>query len=134
MGFEMTSSLGGHLKTGQLWTGQNRPVGERPKHECFTPLARERQAPERRRQAENGWPGGMSGYGQARDRGSWALYAARLRRVDASRRVPLAAVEPGAPAAGSARQDMGVVEEAVEERGDGRGITEELAPVLDRTI
>jgi hypothetical protein len=21
--------LGGHLKTGQLWTGQNRPVGER---------------------------------------------------------------------------------------------------------
>ena len=76
----------------------------------------------------------MSGYGQARDRGSWALYAARLRRVDASRRVPLAAVEPGAPAAGSARQDMGVVEEAVEERGDGRGITEELAPVLDRTI
>jgi hypothetical protein len=22
-------ALGGHLKTGQLWTGQNRPVGER---------------------------------------------------------------------------------------------------------
>jgi hypothetical protein len=21
--------LGGHLKTGQLWTGQNRPVGKR---------------------------------------------------------------------------------------------------------
>jgi hypothetical protein len=22
--------LGGHLKTGQSWTGQNRPVGRRP--------------------------------------------------------------------------------------------------------
>ena len=76
----------------------------------------------------------MSGYGQPRDRGSWALYGARLRRVDASRRVPLAAVEPGAPAAGAAREDMGVVEEPVEQRGDGRGVAEELAPVLDRTI
>jgi len=29
---------------------------------------------------------------------------------------------------------MGVVEEAVEQRADGRGVAEELAPVLDRTI
>jgi len=33
--------LGGHLKTGQSWTGQNRPVGARPKHECSTPVPRE---------------------------------------------------------------------------------------------
>src|SRR6266496_1717535 len=76
----------------------------------------------------------MSGYGQPRDRGSWGLYGARLRSVDASRRVPLAAVEPGAPAPGSARQDMGVVEESIEQRGDGGGVAEELPPVLDRTI
>jgi hypothetical protein len=29
---------------------------------------------------------------------------------------------------------MAVVEEAVEERGDGRGIAEQLSPVIDRTI
>jgi hypothetical protein len=34
-------NLGGHLKTGQSWTGQTRPVGEHPKHECSTPVARE---------------------------------------------------------------------------------------------
>jgi hypothetical protein len=39
------SALGGHLKTGQSWTGQNRPAGERPKHECSTPLARESASP-----------------------------------------------------------------------------------------
>jgi hypothetical protein len=26
---EMVETLGGHLKTGQLWTPQNRPVGAR---------------------------------------------------------------------------------------------------------
>ena len=76
----------------------------------------------------------MSGYGQPRDRGSWALDGARFYPVGTSRWVPLAAVEPGAPAAGSARQDMGVVEEPVEQRGNGRGVAEELAPVLDRAI
>jgi hypothetical protein len=28
--FTGTVSLGGHLKTGQSWTGQNRPVGRAP--------------------------------------------------------------------------------------------------------
>jgi len=40
-------NLGGHLKTGQSWTGQNRPVGERPKHECSTPSPRESASPRR---------------------------------------------------------------------------------------
>jgi hypothetical protein len=43
-------------------------------------------------------------------------------------------VEPGAPAPGAARQDMSVVEQAIEQRGDGRGVPEELPPVLDRTV
>jgi hypothetical protein len=73
----------------------------------------------------------MSGYGPPRDRGSWERYGARLRGGDASRRVPLAAVEPGAPAPGAARQDMGMVEEPIEQRGDGGGVAEELPPVLD---
>lgn len=34
--------LGGHLKTGQSWTGQTRPVSEHPKHECSTPFPPER--------------------------------------------------------------------------------------------
>jgi hypothetical protein len=33
-------TLGGHLKTGQLWTGQNRPVGHRPKQESSTAVDR----------------------------------------------------------------------------------------------
>lgn len=28
-------TLGGHLKTGQSWTGQNRPVGARPQARAF---------------------------------------------------------------------------------------------------
>src|SRR6266545_4909959 len=76
----------------------------------------------------------MSGYGEPRDRGSWGRYGARLRPVDVSRRVPLAAVEAGAPAPRPAGQDMRVVEEPVEQRGDGRRVAEELAPVLDRAI
>jgi hypothetical protein len=28
-------ALGGHLKTGQSWTGQNRPVGEPPQARVF---------------------------------------------------------------------------------------------------
>ena len=38
----LSPDLGGHLKTGQSWTGQTRPVGERPEHECSTPVARKR--------------------------------------------------------------------------------------------
>jgi hypothetical protein len=44
------ATLGGHLKTGQSWTGQNRPVGERPKHECSTPVPWESASPR--------WPAG----------------------------------------------------------------------------
>jgi len=38
-------SLGGHLKTGQSWTPQNRPVGEHPKRECSTAFERDRARP-----------------------------------------------------------------------------------------
>jgi hypothetical protein len=53
-----TVFLGGHLKTGQSWTGQNRPVGERPKHECSTPVPRESASPWRPGRAESGPQGG----------------------------------------------------------------------------
>jgi hypothetical protein len=33
--------LGGHFKTGQSWTGQNRPVERRPKHEVSTAFDRD---------------------------------------------------------------------------------------------
>src|SRR5437870_13057351 len=39
-----------------------------------------------------------------------------------------------APAARPAAEDVGVVEEAIEERADGGDIAEELAPVLDRPV
>jgi hypothetical protein len=32
---DATYPLGGHLKTGQSWTGQNRPVGELPQARVF---------------------------------------------------------------------------------------------------
>ena len=51
-------SLGGHLKAGQLWTGQTRPVGERPKHACSTPLARQNASPRAATAGEKGRPGG----------------------------------------------------------------------------
>src|SRR6266436_5522036 len=53
--------------------------------------------------------------------------------VARSGRVPLA-VEPGAPAPGPTREHVRVVEEPVEHRGDGRGVAEELAPVLHGPI
>src|SRR5439155_6345565 len=39
-----------------------------------------------------------------------------------------------APAARPAAEDVGVVEEAIEERADGGDIAEEFAPVLDRPV
>src|SRR2546427_7183810 len=39
-----------------------------------------------------------------------------------------------APAARRAAEDVGMVEEAIEERADGGDIAEELAPVLDRPV
>jgi hypothetical protein len=55
---DVTVPLGGHLKTGQSWTGQTRPVGERPKHECSTPVPRESASPWRPGRAESGPQGG----------------------------------------------------------------------------
>ena len=53
-------------------------------------------------------------------------------RCDGSR--PLLALEAGAPAARAAREDVGVVEQAIEHRGDGGGVAEQLAPVLDGAV
>jgi hypothetical protein len=41
-------------------------------------------------------------------------------------------VEARAPAARAAREDVGVVEEPIEQRGDGGGVAEHLAPVPRR--
>jgi hypothetical protein len=38
----LSLTLGGHLKTGQLWTGQNRPVESCPKRECSTAFVGDR--------------------------------------------------------------------------------------------
>src|SRR5262245_37408911 len=46
----------------------------------------------------------------------------------------LIAVQSGAPAAWATGEDVRVMEQSVEEPGDGGGVSEELAPVLDRTI
>jgi len=59
--------------------------------------------------------------------------AMRHRRVDDSGRVPVA-VQPGAPTPWPAREHVRVMEQSVEQRGDGRGVAEECPPVLDGTI
>ena len=59
--------------------------------------------------------------------------ALALVRRDASRGAPVG-LEPRAPAPRAAGQDMGVVEEAIQEGSDGRGVAEELSPVLDGPI
>ncbi len=43
-------------------------------------------------------------------------------------------MKPGAPAAWAAREDVRVVEQPIEQRGDGGGIAEELASVLDGPV
>lgn len=40
----------------------------------------------------------------------------------------------GAPAARPGLEDVGVVEQSTEERGDGRRVAEELAPVVDGSV
>src|SRR5438876_12393371 len=50
-----------------------------------------------------------------------------------SRGRPLA-VEAGAAAARAAREHVRVMEQAIEEGGDGGGVGEQLAPVLERTV
>jgi hypothetical protein len=82
------ATLGGHFKTGHLWTGQNRPF----------PAA----------ETSDGLPRGLL-----------------LAQVG---------VSLGTPAAWTALEDVSVVEEAVEERGDRRGVAEELSPVIDGPV
>jgi hypothetical protein len=43
-------------------------------------------------------------------------------------------VDLGPPAPGPAREDVGVVQEAIEQRGDRRGIAQELAPIIHRSV
>ena len=43
-------------------------------------------------------------------------------------------VDLGPPAARSALEDVGVVQEAIEQRGDGGGVAEQLAPVVDGAV
>ena len=43
-------------------------------------------------------------------------------------------LKPGPPAPGAARQDMGVVEQTIQEGRDGGGIAEQFAPVLDGAV
>src|SRR5437867_9736968 len=44
------------------------------------------------------------------------------------------ALQPGAPAPGATGQDVGMVEEPIEQRRDGSGVAEELAPVFHGAI
>jgi hypothetical protein len=39
-------------------------------------------------------------------------------------------VDLGPPAAGAALEHRGVVQQAIEQRGDGRGVAQQLAPVV----
>jgi hypothetical protein len=59
-----------------------------------------------------------------------AKSAVRHRGVEGSGGVPIA-VQPGAPASWSTREHVRVMEQSVEERGDGRGVAEQFPPVLD---
>jgi hypothetical protein len=43
-------------------------------------------------------------------------------------------VQPRAPAPGAAGQDVRVVEETIQQRGDGGGVAEELPPVFHGTV
>src|SRR5712692_8316236 len=58
---------------------------------------------------------------------AWSVHLSK--RKCGSRGCPLA-LEPSAPAPRAAHEDVGVMEQAIEERGDGSGIAEELAPIL----
>src|SRR5262249_34853815 len=59
--------------------------------------------------------------------------AMRYHGVDRSGRVSLA-VQPGAPTPWPAGEHMRVMEQSIEQRGDGGGVAEQLPPVFDRTI
>jgi len=62
-----------------------------------------------------------------------AGWSSRRARWWVSRRVPVA-VQPGAPAARPALDDVAVVEKAIEQRRDGGGIAQQLAPVFHRPV
>ena len=81
------------------------------------------------------------------DRRSWRLLCGRFSSTEPSEahtrvyevllRALLGAqvgVDLGAPAARSALEDMRVMEQPIEQRGDRRGVTEQLAPVIDRPV
>jgi hypothetical protein len=68
----------------------------------------------------------FSGYGDSRplrDRGAPSQSAPRHRHHHAPEGRPLT-VEARAPAARPAREDVGVMQEAIEQRGDGGGVAE----------
>ena len=52
--------------------------------------------------------------------------------VDTSK--PAISGGPGAPAARPALEHVCVMQEPVEQRGDGGGVAEELSPLVDRTV
>src|SRR3990172_5249310 len=82
----MSWNLSGHFKTGQWWSGQNRPT-DRARDQVVLPLC-----------------------------------------------LLIWQVHFGSPTPWAAFEHVTVVEEAVEHCGDGGAVTEELAPVLHRTV
>src|SRR6266545_6244989 len=104
--------------------GAKAAIGRALKRVCCSAFARE------------GARGVLGGYPDSPllgDRGAESRSALRHPRHRGSRGVALA-LEPSAPAAGAAREDVRVMEQAIEQRGDGRGVAEELAPILDGAV
>jgi hypothetical protein len=66
--------LGGQLKTGQSWTGQNRPVESDPKHECSTAFVGDRSSP-------HGSPTVVEGDSEISPRSKSRPSCAKARRV-----------------------------------------------------
>ena len=118
------------------WTPENRPVvdGAKPASGEAAPrvsvLPRSIVIEQASRVGVSMPSRGVSRYTLGRDRG---LPAPKRDASWASRRVPVA-VEPRAPAARPTGEHVRVVEQAVEHRGDGRGVAEKLAPVVHGTV
>ena len=134
---------GMNLPAPPRWTPENRPVvdgsnpasGEDPKHECSTPVVRKNARLRGRWRAESRRPGGCPDMAR---REIVAPGGSTTRAVDRSTphdRVLLAAVKPGAPASVARRSGRCAWwREPIEQCGDGRGVAEQLPPVLDRAI
>jgi hypothetical protein len=116
-----TGVLGGHLKTGHTWTGQIRPWASAPKRVSCSAAVPGRASRVFRRTAIAAPAEIVALRGEAR----------RVIDLITLPRGRSLAVEACAPAAGASREDVRVVEEPIEERGDGGGVAEQLAPVLD---